>query len=202
MNKNINETAENVDFSKYPNVKFSDNVVKGSKPTKDKINPSLLLDVQKAAKIAGVTPQITTAVSGHKNSGRHPYGNAVDIAMINGKAVSSSNRGDADKLVNALISMGYTKNTESGNDKAVLTFGFPGHDNHVHVSRNSGGSESPVNQNMYDELSKQQNTTPMDDSTSDESTIQSDLVSALSGTIKQMYPGLNEELERIKKIMK
>jgi hypothetical protein len=61
--------------------------------------------------------------------------------MINGKAVSPSNRADADKLVAALVSMGYNKNAEGPNNpKAVLTFGFPGHDDHVHVSNTGGAS--------------------------------------------------------------
>jgi hypothetical protein len=62
------------------------------------------------------------------------------------------------------------------------------------VIKGGGGSDKVIPLDNTD--------SPTDNSTSDESTIQSDLVSALSGTIKQMYPGLNEELERIKKIMK
>jgi hypothetical protein len=138
-NKRVLE-AEDV----YDNVDFKDNVVGDSTPSKDTINLALLKDVQTAAKNAGLKVDITTAVSGHRPSQRHDSGNAVDIARINGKAVSRSNRADADKLVDALVSMGYTKNVESGNDKAVLTFGFEGHDNHVHVS-NKGTSSSSDN---------------------------------------------------------
>jgi hypothetical protein len=138
-NKRVLE-AEDV----YDNVDFKDNVVGDSTPSKDTINLALLQDVQTAAKNAGLKVDITTAVSGHRPSQRHDSGNAVDIARINGKAVSRSNRADADKLVDALVSMGYTKNVESGNDKAVLTFGFEGHDNHVHVS-NKGTSSSSDN---------------------------------------------------------
>ena len=135
-NKRVLE-AEDV----YDNVDFKDNVVGNSTPSKDTINLALLKDVQTAAKNAGLKVDITTAVSGHRPSQRHDSGNAVDIARINGKAVSRSNRADADKLVDALVSMGYTKNVESDNDKAVLTFGFEGHDDHVHVS-NKGTSSS------------------------------------------------------------
>jgi hypothetical protein len=41
--------------------------------------------------------------------------------------------------------MGYTKNAEGpSNPKSVLTFGFKGHDNHVHVSNiTSSTSEAP-----------------------------------------------------------
>ena len=119
----------------YDDVDFKDNVVGNSTPSKDTINLALLQDVQTAAKNAGLNVDITTAVSGHHPSQRHDAGNAVDISKINGKSVSLSNRGDADKLVDALIKMGYTKNQEgSSNPKSVLTFGFEGHDNHVHVS--------------------------------------------------------------------
>ena len=83
--KKLNEASEFVNQSLYPNIKFKDKIVGNSTPTKDKINPSLLADIQKAAKIANVGPIITTAVSGHKNSGRHPSGNAVDIAMFRDK---------------------------------------------------------------------------------------------------------------------
>ena len=72
----------------------------------------------------------------------------------------------------------------------------PNHYDHIHIGviKGGGGSDKVIPLDNTD--------SPTDNSTSDESTIQSDLVSALSGTIKQMYPGLNEELERIKKIMK
>ena len=47
-----------------------------------------------------VLRNVTTAVSGHGTDSptRHTSGNAVDISMINNKAVSGSNRIDADKL--------------------------------------------------------------------------------------------------------
>ncbi len=43
--------------------------------------------------------------------------------------------------------MGYTKNAEGpSNPKSVLTFGFPNHDNHVHISNTtSSTSQSPTN---------------------------------------------------------
>ena len=124
------------------NVDFKDGVVKNSFPSRDNINQQLLKDVQDAAKAANVNVSITTAQSGHESlPSRHPSGNAVDISIINGKNVSPANRSDADQFVNALVKMGYVKNSESGNPKAVLTFGFKGHDNHVHVS-NQGDSRS------------------------------------------------------------
>ena len=127
----------------YDDVDFKDNVVGKSTPSKDKINLALLQDVQTAAKNAGLKVDITTAISGHRPSPRHDAGNAVDISKINGESVSLSNRGDADKLVDALIKMGYTKNQEgSSNPKSVLTFGFKGHDNHVHISNTTTQSSS------------------------------------------------------------
>lgn len=141
INKNKKLVFEATDS--YSNVDFKDNVVGNSTPSRDNINTKLLQDIQNAAKSAGVKVDITTAVTGHKKGTRHETGNAVDIAIINGKAVSSSNRADADKLVAALVSMGYTKNAEGpSNPKSVLTFGFKGHDNHVHVS-NTTGTASP-----------------------------------------------------------
>jgi hypothetical protein len=127
----------------YDDVDFKDNVVGNSTPSKDKINLALLQDVQTAAKNAGLKVDITTAISGHRPSPRHDAGNAVDVSKINGESVSLSNRGDADKLVDALIKMGYVKNQEgSSNPKSVLTFGFKGHDNHVHISNTTTQSSS------------------------------------------------------------
>jgi hypothetical protein len=116
----------------YDNVNFKS--IGHGNPSSDNISIALLQDVQTAAKNAGLKVDITTAVSGHRPSKRHDAGQAVDIAIINGKSVSLSNRTDADKLVDELVKMGYVKNKEKGNPKAVLTFGFEGHNNHVHIS--------------------------------------------------------------------
>ena len=102
------------------------------------INKTLLADINKAAKIADVKVVITTAISGHTSNpsrSRHPSGNAVDIAIIDGKPVSLQNRVLADKFVRALVDdLKYDRNVERGNAKAVLTFDFPNHDDHIHVS--------------------------------------------------------------------
>jgi hypothetical protein len=60
----------------------------------------------------------------------------VDIALINDIAVNpnASNRTKIDAFVKTLQGLGYVKNTESGTLKSVLTFGFPNHNNHIHVS--------------------------------------------------------------------
>ena len=82
--------------------------------------------------------EVTTAVSGHTSSpSRHNAGNAVDIARIDGVAVSKDAKikPTVDKFVQQLIALGYTKNAEgSTNPKSVLTFGFENHDDHVHIS--------------------------------------------------------------------
>lgn len=123
----------------YSNIKFGQGG--GSNPVQDKINPTLLNDINSAARNAGVTVTITTAVSGHPslttgNPSRHNYGNAVDIAIVDGVAVVDQNKigPKVNKFVDQLIALGYKKNVEVGNQKAVLTYGFPQHDNHIHIS--------------------------------------------------------------------
>lgn len=192
-NNNIKEASD-----VYSNVDFKDKVVGKSTPSKDNINISLLQDVQTAAKNANLKVDITTAVSGHDTGTRHESGNAVDIAIINGKAVSPSNRGDADKLVNELIKLGYQKNVESGNDKAVLTFGVKGHDNHVHVSKKSNTPSSSSST----------------ESPTDTSSTEGGYLSSWAGNIaKSIMPqgtsidvrsiaGLKEDIERIKELLK
>lgn len=136
--KNISEVVD-----VYDNIEFKDNLVGRSRPSEDKINPALLYDIQTAANRAGVLISVTTAISGHgkkTKSGRdsrHVNGDAVDIAFINGKPVSYTTKDDVDLFVDELVNMGYVKNRESGNSRAVLTFGFPDHDNHIHVSNTS-----------------------------------------------------------------
>jgi peptidoglycan hydrolase-like protein with peptidoglycan-binding domain len=126
------------------NVTWGDGIVGNSKPSRDDINPALLDDVSKAAKAAGVDITITTAVSGHDPGTRHGDGDAVDIAVINGWGYSGEESAkkngiydDIMRFVGELEYLGYKKNSEGGNDKAVLTFGVPNHHHHVHVSRKS-----------------------------------------------------------------
>ena len=128
------------------------NVKVDSDTSGDKVNDALLNDICKAAKNAQVTVTITTAISGHAaettagNPSRHPSGNAVDISLINDSPVKTpSNRNNVDNFVNQLEILGYTKNSEPNSSvpKSVLTFGFPGHDNHVHVSNIQQGNSTP-----------------------------------------------------------
>lgn len=120
------------------------NVTTDSDTSSDLISSVLLKDINTAASNAGIKVVITTAVSGHKettssgNPSRHPDGTAVDIAMINGKAVSTSNRTDADAFVSKLKSMGYdSSGNESGHPKEVI-WQTSGHYNHIHVSNTTG----------------------------------------------------------------
>lgn len=149
--KNIlKEGPESVDQSKYKNIDFRDRVVGNSTPSKDKINPSLLADVDKAAGIAGTKASITTAVTGHRPGSRHELGLAVDVAMFDGKGYSGVESAKKqgiynaiERFVKALESLGYKVNTEKGHDKAVLWFGFKNHHHHVHISRKSDDGVSP-----------------------------------------------------------
>jgi hypothetical protein len=124
----------------------------GSKPSIDlsKVNKELLKDIDAAAQKSGAEISITTAKTGHRPGTRHEKYEAVDIAVINNKgfrdenmAIKNGIHDDIKRFVDELISMGYKKNVESGNDKSVLTFGFPGHHHHIHVSRKFGAGQSP-----------------------------------------------------------
>ena len=145
-NKNVLEATD-----VYDNVDF-ENIGHGN-PASDKINTALLQDVQNAAKSAGLKVNITTAVSGHDRGTRHETGNAVDVARINGigsGGATNSTNGNAkfrelgNKLKDALVSMGYVWNTESGNPKAVLWQTNTGgnHFNHVHISNTTSTPSS------------------------------------------------------------
>ena len=153
-NKNILSELELVKLSdtNYSNLKYDSDGTQY-----DSVNKPLLDDINAAAQSAGLTATITTASSGHSektitgSQSRHPQKTAVDISILNsvssGGATNSSN-GNADfrlygnKLKDALVSMGYSLNSESGDNKAVLwqTNVGDNHYNHLHVSNNSGES--------------------------------------------------------------
>jgi hypothetical protein len=118
----------------------------------DEVNQVLLDDLQAAGEAAGVVLTITTASSVHSkytidgNESRHGFGTAVDIALLNGVSYGNpkfKEYGDAVK--DALVSMGYTHNSEKGNDKAILWQTNIGgnHYNHLHVSNRTGVSGMP-----------------------------------------------------------
>lgn len=149
---------EKVNFVKlndtdYSNVKFDKDGTQN-----DSVNKALLDDIQKAAKSVGIVATITTAKTGHNKNvkgtnrvSRHMDGTGIDISILNGKGsggASNATNGNADfrslgnKLKDALVSMGYTLNVESGNDKAVLWQTNTGgnHFNHLHISNRTGVS--------------------------------------------------------------
>jgi hypothetical protein len=154
MNLSENDLVKLSDTS-YSNVKHDDDATKN-----DLVTKALLDDIQKAADSVGITATITTAKSGHNAhvkgssvTSRHMKNIAVDVAILNGigsGGASNSTNGNAEfrrlgnKLKNALVSMGYTWNRESGNDKAVLWQTNTGgnHYNHLHISNRTGVSSS------------------------------------------------------------
>jgi biotin carboxyl carrier protein len=165
-NKNILSELELVQLNdtNYSNLKYDNDGTQS-----DSVNKPLLDDIDAAAKAAGLTATVTTASTGHSiktktgNTSRHGQQTAVDIAILNGigaGGASTSSNGNAEfrslgtKLANALVSMGYTLNTESGNSKAVLWQTNTGgnHFNHLHVSNNSGesGTAPTVDSNASD----------------------------------------------------
>jgi len=132
-NEKISEFPRN-DSKTYSNIKWFDNIGRN-----DTTNPNLLEDINTAAKQAGVIVTITTTKSDHdkfvKNTNvvSNHYNNiAVDIAIVNGRSVKGNN-GDANKVVAILEKMGYARNVENNNSKAVLWL-TAGHYNHFHVS--------------------------------------------------------------------
>jgi len=140
-----------VDPSKYDSIKFVKSHL--GDPLIDKINPYLLYDINMAAKLAGTTPSVTTAVTGHGPGSRHERGLAVDLAIFNGLGYGSENDAKAKgiyddivKFVNELKNMGYKLNGNEvgGDEKNVYWFGFPDHHHHVHVSRISYGEKKDV----------------------------------------------------------
>jgi hypothetical protein len=158
-NKRLMNLLEN-DLVKLSNTSYS-NVNYDNDATKnDLVTKALLDDIQKAADSVGITATITTAKSGHKekvkgseSTSLHMINAAVDVSVLNGigsGGASNSTNGNAEfrrlgnKLKNALVSMGYTWNRESGNDKAVLWQTNTGgnHYNHLHISNRTGVSSS------------------------------------------------------------
>jgi hypothetical protein len=135
------EAIEKVDTSKYSNIKWE------GAASSDKINTSLLSEINAAANAADIMVTISTANTGHRtntssgNISRHKTGEAVDISKINNIGWSSKQDAQSkniltqiESFVDKLSNAGYKVNSESGNIKSVLYFGFPGHNDHIHVS--------------------------------------------------------------------
>jgi hypothetical protein len=208
-NKKVSEAVD-----VYDNVDFKDNEVGNSTPSRDTINTALLQDVQTAAKSAGLKVDITTAVSGHGtktksgSNSRHPSGNAVDIAKINGVGsggATNSTNGNAkfrefgNKLKDALVSMGYVWNSESGNPKSVLWQTNTGgnHYNHVHISNNTKSTSQPTRDGKSnkdnDDTSNKDNDDTSTSSSSDSSSSDSsssDSSSSTSSSLTKSIDGL------------
>jgi hypothetical protein len=182
----------------------------------DKVNENLLKDICTAAKNAQVTVTITTAVSGHQemassgNPSRHPSGNAVDISLVNDIPVkTASNRDNVDNFVNQLVILGYTKNSESGNPKSVLTFGFKDHDDHVHISNNeqSDGTTGTSGSSGANGSSGTSGTGTSDDTVSASKTAASNFMNAQIGSTFGPLLGLkenrvNREISKIRNLLK
>lgn len=141
----VNEAFVEIGSTGYPNVKVDAN------SSHDEVNSELLSDLQKAGESSGIVATITTANTGHSkytttgNESRHGFGAAVDISILNGvKFGHPKFKEYGDKLKDALVSIGYTWNSESGNDKAILWQTSIGgnHYNHLHVSNKEGESNS------------------------------------------------------------
>jgi len=144
----------NLGSANYPNLKFAD------KTKQDSVNKSLLDDINTAAKSVGIVATITTAKTGHNkttkgsnNISRHMNGTGVDVSILDGMNSNGSTnatngspefREKGFKMKDALVSMGYVWNTESGKDKAVLWHTNTGgnHYNHLHISNRTGSSSS------------------------------------------------------------
>jgi len=164
IRKNITEniTLVPLNTTSFSNLKYDNDNTKN-----DSVNKALLDDIQTAAKSVGIVATITTAKSGHnrlvksgKSVSRHMNGTGVDVAILNGigagRATNATNgnplfREMGNKLKDALVSMGYVWNTESGNPKAVLWQTNTGgnHFNHLHISNNTGLTSGEPNVSKY-----------------------------------------------------
>lgn len=156
-NQQISEGMTQLKTISYPNLKHD--FTNGTE--NDFVNQGLLDDLNKAAGAAGLVATITTAKSGHPQltiggvKSRHMDGTGVDVAILDGMgaggATNSTNgnsnfRELGNRLASALESLGYVRNVESGNEKAVLWQTNTGgnHFNHLHVSNKVGASELPA----------------------------------------------------------
>jgi len=200
---NLFEKIGSVNPSSYPNISFE------GRTTSDKINLSLLSEINSAAKSANITVSVSTAVSGHKtetssgNVSRHTSGEAVDISKIDGKGWFSKEdarqKGILDKIeefVSNLKRKGYSVNSESGNDKSVLYFGFDGHNNHIHVSMKLGSSSSISLDGDDNEKS-----TPEDFAKNYLTNIIGKVASPLLGINESKQNRIIKDIEKIKKLL-
>lgn len=213
--KNINEALNLVrlDTTSYSNLKYDSDGTQ-----KDTVNKALLDDIQTAAKSVGIVATITTAKTGHnkmvksgKSVSRHMDGTGVDVAVLNGMGsggAKSASDGSAqfralgNKLKDALVSMGYKWNVESGNDKAVLWQTNTGgnHYNHLHISNRTGQtSGSPSALSSDGSVTTDETTKPP---SAGYDIVSNMLTAGLNLDKLPSMVGLKEEVDRIKKLLK
>ena len=227
-NKNIISELELVQLNttNYSNLKYDSDGTQY-----DSVNKPLLDDINAAAKSVNVIATITTASSGHSTKtitggeSRHPQKTAVDISILNninsGGATNFANgnkkfREFGNNLKDALVSMGYTLNSESGNNKAVLWQTDTGgnHYNHLHVSNNSGESgntptPTPTPTNNNDKKSDwsvsdaPEDTFMVDTAKKIASRFLPESVEEQKGFNRHIFKSkkINENIERIKKLL-
>jgi hypothetical protein len=200
------EEVGSVDTTNYPNIKW------GGSSSLDKINLSLLSEINASANAADITVTIGTANSGHSNltssgvQSRHKTGEAVDINKIDGIGWSSKSDAESKKIlskiegfVGRLRDAGYKINSESGNLKSVLYFGFPGHNDHIHVSSKS-------DEDLSKDINKDGESTTV---SSAEKYAKNFMIDLLAKPAKKMF-GINENkqiriiknIDRIKQLLK
>jgi hypothetical protein len=219
MKKKLNEAYPVVVPSSYKFIEFKGDSVGNN------INPSLLADIDAAASKVGTKVGITSAKSGNDIRDRHEKGNAVDIRTFDGKVFLNQkdaiNKGIARQIydfVKVLMSQGYLYNQETSNDKSVLGFELAGYDDHIHVSRNSS-SKLPDNTNTTEPVTTVTTTVATGDRHhvygSEEGGGLLDVIPGLdklkqdmntminlTNSIDDKSNRLNEEIKRIKKMMK
>jgi hypothetical protein len=187
----------------------------GDATSTDKINKALLDDIEAAAKMAGVKPVITTASSGHNSSNsRHSDRTAVDIAIIDGinsggakdeKSGSSNFRNKGNKLKDALVSMGYKLNSESGNPKAILWQTDLGgnHYNHLHVSNTNPSPSTTTTPNTTTTTTEPSKENPMSNIFGSKGSENiSGAVDILSKLQKKLYLQEQQSISNTKRISK
>lgn len=184
------EELGSIDTTSYPNIKFEGSGLS------DKVNLSLLKDINNAANASGIKVTISSIVTGHRentssgNVSRHTTGEAVDISKVNGIGWSSKSDADSKNILTGIESFvtnlknyGYVINQESSNPKSILYFGFPDHENHIHISNKVGSTTSAE---LPDDKT---------DTKSPTSYARDYLVKSISGLVKPMF-GLNESKEK------
>lgn len=159
----------------------------------DKVNETLVKDIETAAANAGLEVKITHAITGHRtytssgNISRHTTGNAVDINTIDGVGGNSPGfKQKADKLVGELKKLGYELTTSESGKPKVIMWNSPGHYGHIHISVQDGVKPSSPTSTTKNQKSGYTGFGPID--------------ALIKMTGKAL--GLEEELKRIKQLIK